>query len=68
MVPSREDIEEYSSLKSEIERLVGEINGKFSEPGWIPIQYSYHTLSRTELLAYYRASDIAYYISRLQHQ
>ncbi|MCF6309390.1 MAG: trehalose-6-phosphate synthase [Sulfurimonas sp.] len=59
MVPSREDIEKYSELKSEIEELVGEINGKFSQLGWIPVQYSYHSLSRTELLAYYRASEIA---------
>ena len=59
MVPSREDIAKYADLKSEIEQLVGEINGKFSQPGWIPIQYNYCSLSRTELLAYYRASDIA---------
>jgi len=59
MVPSREDIAKYSELKSEIEGLVGEINGKFSQPGWIPIQYFYHSLSRVELLAYYRMSDIA---------
>jgi len=59
MVPSRVDILEYANLKSEIEQLVGEINGKFSQPGWIPILYCYHSLSRTELLAYYRASDIA---------
>jgi trehalose 6-phosphate synthase len=59
MVPSRENIAKYSDLKSEIEELVGEINGKFSQPGWIPIQYFYHSLSRTELLAYYRMADIA---------
>lgn len=59
MVPSREDIDKYSELKSEIEELVGEINGKFSQLGWIPIHYSYELLSRTELLAYYRASEIA---------
>ena len=59
MVPSRVDIIEYANLKSEIEQLVGEINGKFSQPGWIPIMYCYHSLSRIELLSYYRASDIA---------
>lgn len=59
MVPSREDIVKYASLKKKIEELIGEINGKFSQLGWIPIQYYYHSLSRAELLAYYRASDIA---------
>jgi trehalose 6-phosphate synthase len=59
MIPSREDIVKYTDLKSEIEELIGEINGKFSQLGWIPIQYSYHSLSRIELLSYYRVSDIA---------
>lgn len=59
MVPSREDIAKYSDLKSEIEELVGEINGKYSQPGWIPIQYFYHSLNRSELLSYYRMADIA---------
>lgn len=59
MVPSRENIAKYIDLKSEIEELVGEINGKFSQLGWIPIQYFYHSLNRAELLAYYRMADIA---------
>ena len=59
MIPSREDIIKYADLKMEIEQLVGEINGKFSKPGWIPIQYRYRSLSRSELLAYYKAAKIA---------
>ena len=59
MIPSREDIDDYAILKSEIEELVGEINGKFSQLGWIPVLYSYGSLSRAEILAYYRASKIA---------
>lgn len=59
MIPSREDISRYSALKSEVEELVGEINGKFSQLGWIPIQYCYHSLDREELISYYRASEIA---------
>lgn len=59
VVPSREDIPEYRELKTEIEGLVSEINGKFTQPGWIPIQYMFRNLERTELLAYYRAAEIA---------
>ena len=59
VVPSREDIPEYQELRSEIEGLVGEINGEFTEPGWIPIHYMFRSLERSELLAYYRAADIA---------
>jgi trehalose 6-phosphate synthase/phosphatase len=59
IVPSREDIPEYSELKMEIERLVGEINGQFTRAAWVPIHYMYQSLSRIDLLAYYRASEIA---------
>ena len=57
--PSREVVPVYAELKREIETLVGEINGAHAAPGWIPIQYHYHPLDRTELLAHYRAADTA---------
>ena len=41
VVPSRENVPEYQRLKAEIEGLVGEINGEFTQPGWIPIHYVY---------------------------
>ena len=60
VVPSREDIPQYRAMKTEIEQLVGRINGAFARPGgWVPVWYEYRSLSRLELLAYYRAADIA---------
>jgi len=59
VIPSRTDIPEYADLKTEIERLVGEINGQFTQPGWVPIHYLFRSLDRTELLAYYRSAEIA---------
>jgi trehalose 6-phosphate synthase/phosphatase len=59
VVPSRRDVEEYEKLKQEIERLVGEINGRYTEVGWTPVHYIFRTLSRTELVAYYRTCEIA---------
>jgi trehalose 6-phosphate synthase/phosphatase len=60
VVPSREDIPEYDRMKTGIEQLVGRINGEFARPGgWVPVWYEYRSLSRLELLAYYRAADIA---------
>jgi trehalose 6-phosphate synthase len=60
VVPSREDIPQYREMKTEIEQLVGRINGQFARPGgWVPVWYEYRSLSRLELLAYYRAADIA---------
>ncbi|MFP4392411.1 MAG: alpha,alpha-trehalose-phosphate synthase (UDP-forming) [Desulfohalobiaceae bacterium] len=59
VVPSREEVQEYQLLKEHIERLVGEINGQFTEPGWIPIHYLYRSLSRQELVSFYLVSDMA---------
>lgn len=59
VVPSRESIPKYHDLKLEIERLVSEINGCFSDSGWVPIHFIYRHLDRAELLAYYRLSDCA---------
>jgi len=59
VVPSRRGISEYDDLKHDIELLVGAINGRFAEPGWIPIHYYFRSLPQEELLAFYRAADIA---------
>jgi len=60
-VPSRDDIPQYRDLKLRIEQLVGEINGEFTRPGgWVPIHYVYRALDRLDLVAYYRAADIAF--------
>jgi alpha,alpha-trehalose-phosphate synthase [UDP-forming] len=58
-VPSRKDIPEYKALRDEIEGLVSEINGIFTQPGWIPVHYMFRSMERTELLVYYLAADIA---------
>jgi trehalose 6-phosphate synthase len=60
VVPSRERIPQYHELKTRIEGLIGEINGEFTRPGgWVPIHYVYRHLPETDLLAYYRAAEIA---------
>ncbi|MCO6442114.1 MAG: trehalose-6-phosphate synthase [Nitrococcus mobilis] len=59
LVPSRESIGDYAQLRRDVEQLVSEINGRFSKPGWIPVHYMYHSLSREDLLAYYRTASIA---------
>lgn len=60
MVPSREDIAEYASLKAEVDRLVSQINGRYTAPGdWVPVQYVYRALAHDELIAWYRCCQIA---------
>lgn len=59
VVPSRTGVGEYQHLKDEIDRLVGRVNGDYAAAGWTPIQYIFRRLEPTELLAYYRACDVA---------
>jgi trehalose 6-phosphate synthase len=59
MVPSRTDVKAYSDLKEEIDRMVGDINGRYAETGCVPIHYLYRDLSQRALFAHYRAADVA---------
>jgi trehalose-6-phosphate synthase len=47
------------ALRREIERLVGEINGRLGRAGWVPVQYRCQRLDAVERLALYRAADVA---------
>jgi trehalose 6-phosphate synthase len=58
VVPSREEIFNYKELRREVELLVSQINGEFTESGWVPIHYMHRSLTRRQLLTYYRAADI----------
>jgi trehalose 6-phosphate synthase/phosphatase len=59
MVPSRTDVEAYRTLKDEIDRMVGNINGRFGLTGRVPVHYLFQSLSQHQLLAHYRAADVA---------
>jgi len=59
VVPSRTLVEHYALLKSEIDELVGAINGKYGTMGWTPIWYLYRSLPFHSLVAMYRIADIA---------
>lgn len=59
VVPSRQSVPEYQELKARIEQMVAQINGEFTQPGWIPIHYVYRSFDRAELLTHYRAADVA---------
>lgn len=60
VAPSRETAPGYAELKAKIERLVGSINGTYSQPGWVPVHYHYQQFRREELIALYRIADIAF--------
>jgi trehalose 6-phosphate synthase len=56
--PTREAVEHYQDERHEIERLVGEINGRYSRIGLPVVHYLYQTLPFDELIALYRAGDV----------
>ena len=59
VVPSRERVTQYARLKRDIDERVGRINSRFGTIAWTPIRYLYRQLDFDELLALYRASDVA---------
>ena len=57
-VPSRGNVNAYRKARSEVDALVGRINGDLSTPTWAPIRYLYRSVPQTTLLGLYRAADV----------
>ena len=57
-VPSRGNVNAYRKARSELDALVGRINGELSTPTWSPIRYLYRSVPQTTLLALFRAADL----------
>jgi len=56
---SREDQGDYQRLRRELDRIVGDTNGRFSEFDWVPLRYMTRALRRTTLAGFYRISRLA---------
>ena len=56
--PSRTRVPEYVQEKEQVERLVGQINGRFSQMGWVPIRYLYRSYAQSELAGFYHDTDV----------
>lgn len=59
IVPSRSNVDQYSSLKISIDEMIGRINGRYSTINWTPVYYFYHSFDFKELIAMYSIADIA---------
>jgi trehalose 6-phosphate synthase/phosphatase len=60
VVPSRTGVELYRRMKTQIEEVVGRINGRFGDVDWTPIFYQYRALDFPALAARYLVSDVAF--------
>jgi len=59
VVPSRDTIEQYQNMKMDIDKTVGQINSDYGNISWQPVIYLYRSMSYTELVGMYTASDVA---------
>ena len=58
--PSRERVPEYRKLRVTVEREIGRLNGRFTEPGHdVPFRYLHRSVSQSQLMAYYLTADVA---------
>jgi len=57
-VPSREEDGHYQQERDQLERLVGEVNGRFAQVGHPAIHYLHRSVPIDELVALYLAADM----------
>jgi trehalose 6-phosphate synthase/phosphatase len=58
-IPSGETSESFYNLKSQVDELVGRINGNYGSIRWTPVRYLNQTFSMDERIELYSLSDIA---------
>ncbi len=56
---SREDLGAYQRLRRELDQLVGDTNGRFSEFDWVPLRYMTRAVRRQTLAGFYRIARLA---------
>jgi trehalose 6-phosphate synthase/phosphatase len=59
IVPSRDTVCSYKHLKEEMNKLISDINGKYSTLSWQPIRHFYRSFPPHMLSALYRSADMA---------
>ena len=60
ITPAAPGMDIYDSLREELDRTVGRINGRFSTLEWVPVRYFYRSLPFEAVLAHYAACAIAW--------
>ncbi|MCF3946973.1 trehalose-6-phosphate synthase [Acidiphilium sp. AL] len=55
---SREDVDRYQSLRRELDRKAGDINGAYSDFDWTPLRYMTRAVNRNTIAGFYRLARI----------
>ena len=56
--PTREEVDTYQEIRSQLEFQCGRINGEFADTDWAPIRYVHKSYRRDELAGIYRAAKV----------
>ena len=60
VTPAAPGMEVYESLRVEVDKMVGRINGRFSTLDWTPVRYFYRSIPYEDVIAYYGVADVAW--------
>lgn len=58
-VPSRTNVDKYRTLRENLEKLIGRVNGEHGTIGWMPVWYLYRAVPFERLIALYKIADLA---------
>jgi len=59
-VPANQNMTVYENIQSDLEQMAGRINGRFGSLEWQPIALISRAVPFTDLVAFYRAADVAW--------
>jgi trehalose 6-phosphate synthase/phosphatase len=57
VAPSREQIDEYRTLKTTVDRVAHDVIARLGTPNWRPIDYSYENLGFEDVVSWYKTAD-----------
>lgn len=57
---TREEVDAYADIRTELETLAGAINGRFADFNWTPIRYIHRPIARRKLAALFRGSEVGF--------
>jgi trehalose 6-phosphate synthase len=55
---SRQEVGSYQTLRRDLDRRAGDINGEFSDFDWVPLRYMTHPVKRNAIAGFYRRANI----------
>lgn len=55
---SREDIPEYTEMYEEVNRAIGEVNGRYGDVGWVPVRYVNRNYQRSSVAGMLRHARV----------